>query len=46
MIKNSENLRQDKGIISLIVEQILTFDISIKFVRGVKNVSPNFKRIA
>ena len=45
--KNPKNLRQYyKGIISLIVKQILAFDSSTNIVREVKKVSSNFKRIA
>ena len=42
---NAENL-QYKSRFSLIVEQILAFAWSTKLVREVKNLSPNFKRIA
>ena len=42
---NAENL-QYKRRFSLIVEQILAFASSTNLVREVKNLSPNFKRIA
>ena len=32
--------------LSLIIEQILAFALSIKLVIEVKNMSPNFKRIS
>ena len=43
---NADKLRQYKIRFSLIVEQILVFASSINLVRDVKNLSPNFKRIA
>ena len=43
---NAENARQYKIRFSLIVEQILAFPLSDNFIRKVKNLSPNFKRIA
>ena len=42
---NAENLRQFKSRFSLIVEQILAFPWSTNFIREVKILSPNFKRI-
>ena len=45
-ITNAENLRQYKRRFSLIVEQILAFTWDTNLVREVKNLSPNFKRIA
>ena len=41
--KNAENLQQYKSTFSLIVEQILAFDLSTNLVREVKNFSPNYK---
>ena len=42
---NAENLRQYKSKFFLIVEQILAFAWSTNFIREVKNLSRNFKRI-
>ena len=42
---NAENLRQLKSRFSLIVEQVLAFSSRTNFVRKVKNLTPNFKRI-
>ena len=44
-ITNAEKLRQYENVF-LIIERILAFALSINFVSEVKNVSPNFKRIA
>ena len=46
MSANAENLRQYKSRFSLIVEQTLAFASSARLVREVKNLLPNFKRIA
>ena len=43
---NAENLRQHKIRFYLIVEQILAFASSPNMVREVKNMSPNFKKVA
>ena len=43
---NAENLCQYKSRYSPIVEHILAFASSTNFVREVKNLSPNVKRIA
>ena len=43
---NAEMLPQYKSKFSLIVEQILAFTSSVNLFRDVKNLSPNFKRIA
>ena len=43
---NAENLRQHKIRFYLIVEQILAFALSPNMVRQVKNMSPNFKKVA
>ena len=43
---NAENLRQYKSRFPLIVEQILAFTSSTDLVEEIKNLSPNFKRIA
>ena len=43
---NAENLWQYKSRHSPIVEHILAFASSTNFVREVKNLSPNVKRIA
>ena len=43
---NAENLRQYNSRFSLIVEQILDFPLSTHLLGKVKNLSPNFKRIA
>ena len=43
---NVENLRHYKSRFSLIVEEILAFTSSTNLVREVKNLPPNFKRIA
>ena len=43
---NDENFRQYKSRFSLIVEQIIAFASSNSLVKEVKNLSPNFKRIA
>ena len=42
--KNAENFCQEKSRISLIVEQILAFNLNTNLVRKVKNLSPNLKR--
>ena len=39
-------LKKYKSKFSLIVEQIRAFPLSTNFVRKVKNLSPNFKRIS
>ena len=44
--KNAESLRQCKSRSSLIAEQTLAFASLTNLVREVKNLSPNFKRIA
>ena len=44
--RNTENLQQYKGKISLIVERIQAFTSSTNFVLEVENFSPNFKIIA
>ena len=44
--RNVENLGQYESKFPLIVEQILTFTSSFDLVREVKNLPPNFKRIA
>ena len=43
---NAENLRQYKIRFSLIVEQILAFTSGPNMVRELKNLSPNFEKIA
>ena len=43
---NAENLRQYKSRFSLIVEQILLLASSINLVREVKNLFPDFNRLA
>ena len=44
---NAENSRQQyKSTFSLIVNQILAFTLNNDLIREVKNLSPNFKRIA
>ena len=43
---NAENLRLYKIRFPLILEQILAFASSPNMVREVKNLSPNFKKIA
>ena len=45
MLTNGENVRQYK-FRSLIVEQILAFATNTNFVKGFKNFSPNFQRLA
>ena len=45
-ITNVKNLRQYKGIFSVIVVQILAFAWSPNMVREIKNLSSNFKQIA
>ena len=44
--KNPKNLQKNKNIFYSIVEQILAFAASTDLVREVKNLPPNFKRIA
>ena len=44
--RNAENLGQYESKFPLIVEQILIFTSSSDLVRKVKNLTPNFKRIA
>ena len=43
---NTENLREYKSGFCLIVEQILAFPWETNLFRKVKNMFPNFKRIA
>ena len=45
-ITNAINLRQYKSRFSLIEEQILAFASNTNLAGEVKNLSPNFKRIA
>ena len=44
--RNAENLQYKINRFSLIEEQTLTFLSNTNLVRKVKNLSPNFKRIA
>ena len=44
--RKAENLLKDNSRFSFIVEQILGFASSTNVAREVKNLSPNFKRIA
>ena len=46
MTANTENVKQYKSRFSLIAEEILDFAFITKLVREVKNMPPNFKRIA
>ena len=43
---NAKNLRQYESRFSLIVEEILALPSSTNLARKVKNLSPNFRRIA
>ena len=43
---NVENLQQYRSRFSFIVKKILAFASGANFVRKVKNLSPNFKRLA
>ena len=44
--RNAENLRQNKSRLSLVVEEIMAFASSTNLVGEIKNLAPNFKRIA
>ena len=46
MTTNTENLQQYKSKFSLILEQIPGFTLTSNLVKGVKNLSPNFKQTA
>ena len=46
MTTNAEILRKYEIKLSLTVKQILVFALSTNFAREVKNLSPNYERIA